>query len=131
MNFRHKPIPEVPAVDPELERARHMCVSLVLALQTRSAEVSELRAQLATNTASLDALRAQVAALPGKFDSKLATDAMTMTRDSGVQVGIMQQQLAALGHPEVLVELAGKLAADGLLADMNINQTEEVANASS
>ncbi len=97
---------KVQEVDPEVTRLQSAVTALVAGFSERVdaslRATTNLRVELA-------ALRTELA----ERDRQIVRDAFEVVRDSGRQVGIAQQQAAALADSDGLFQLAGDLAASG------------------
>ena len=100
----------------ELDRARESLIVLVAGFAGRVEESARASAAL---RAEVSAMRVELAALPGKVDASATRAALELVRDAGRQVGIAQQQAAALADSDAMLELATDLAERGLLAEMS------------
>lgn len=70
-------------------------------------------------------VRGQLADLSARGESSLARSALEMMRDAGQQVGMAQAQAAALADSDAMLQLAGDLAARGLIASVNNTEAEK------
>ena len=97
--------------DPEVDRAREALLAVVAGLR---GELAENRRETAWLRDEVKAMRAE---LPSKADTTDVQTAVKAALDcvagANQRVGILQQQIAALEHPDVIVDLAAELVADG------------------
>jgi len=96
--------------------------------------IEAIGGRLDRQTWASETLRSEVASLRtaiGEREGSIVRDALEMARDNGRQVGLLQQQIAALGQPDALITLASEAAIAGLLEHINHPQQEEPANARS
>jgi hypothetical protein len=98
----------------------------VAAYQTAiTAVVAGFRDAIDRNTGETAALRSEMATLRTQFaerETRIVRDAMSLMGDSARQLGLVQQQLAAVNAPDALIQLAAEAAERGLLE--HLNQTE-------
>ncbi len=116
--FRRSKPPTPDPID-RLERVLTIVASGIAGrLDSTEREITALRTDLASVGARLDAL-------PALLDAATARAAIELVSDSHRQIGVLQQQLAALDRPEAVIQLAGDLIARGAAEHLS-NHHQEV-----